>query len=387
MLGGHFTGRPFTPDELQLLFLLMEELGSALKNTWLHQQLIAGHRLLADVLATLSSGCLVLDRNLQVLHANRAMTTFFKGPSGGGPVPRLEFSDLPSKLATPLYESVVKGATASPFFFTGGANGERLYRASIIPFSATGGSPPQTAMLVVEDFTQIEAAKRLEIESSKAKLIALIAKRFAHEIRNSLVPLATHEQLLESEYQNDDFRRSLKTALTRETHRIQRFTEQMLYLAQPARTAADTVNLRDLIEISFRKASGAITPKGRLQVRTTGPVPVVRCHQPALEHALQEIITNALQVSAEEPEVVVGIDVDPATGIRVTFRDSGPGFTEETARQATEPFFTTRNTGIGLGLTVASKIIDDHHGRLTLAPRGPKRDHDVEVLLPAADGM
>jgi C4-dicarboxylate-specific signal transduction histidine kinase len=161
----------------------------------------------------------------------------------------------------------------------------------------------------------------------------------------------------------------------------------MLYLAQPARTASDTVNLRDLIEICFRRASGATAPTGRLQVRTSGPVPVVRCHQPALEHALQEIITNALQVHAEEPVVTVTIDADAASGIRVTFRDSGPGFTEETARQAIEPFFTTRNTGIGLGLTVASKIVEDHHGRLAIAPRGAKRDYDVEVFLPPADGM
>jgi signal transduction histidine kinase len=201
------------------------------------------------------------------------------------------------------------------------------------------------------------------------------------------VPLATHEQLLESEYQNDDFRRSLKTALTRETHRIQRFTEQMLYLAQPARTPADTVDLKDLVEICFRRTSGASAPTGRLQLRTSGPAPVVRCHQPALEHALQEILTNALQVQAEAPEVTVTIDVDETRGIRMTFRDSGPGFSDDTARQATEPFFTTRNTGIGLGLTVANKIIEDHHGRLSIAPRSGKRDHDIEVFLPGADGV
>lgn len=385
MLGGHFTGRPFTPDELQLLFLLMEEMGSALKNTWLHQQATAGHRLLADVLATLSSGCLVLDKNLTVLHANRAMIAFIKG-TGEEAGARLEFSDLPAGLATPLYETVVKGAPTQPFFFTGGAGGERLFRASIIPFP-DGGRLPHTAMLVLEDFTQIEAAKRLAIEASKSKLIALIAKRFAHEIRNSLVPLTTHEQLLESEYQNDDFRRSLKTALTRETHRIQRFTEQMLFLAQPARTPTDTADLRELFDLCFRRVSGVAAPSGRLQLRSNGPAPLVRCHQPALEHALQELIMNALQVQADEAVATVNIEADEREGIHVTIRDSGPGFTEETARQALEPFFTTRNTGIGLGLTVARKIIEDHHGRLGVAPRTAARDHDVDLWLPIAGQM
>lgn len=382
MLGGHVTGRAFTTDELQLLFLLMEELGSAIKNTWLHQQLSASHRLLADVLASMSSGCLVVDQSLHVLHANRAMVAFIKGEASSSG--RLEFADLPPKLATPLYETVVKGEKAAPFFFTGGAGAERLFHVSVIPFLANGGSLPQSAMLVLEDFTQIEAAKRFEIEASKAKLIALIAKRFAHEIRNSLVPLATHEQLLDSEYQSDDFRRSLKTALARETSRIQRFTEQMLYLAQPARTPGETVNLRDLVEACFERVSGAFAPKGRLQLRSDSDLPLVRCHRPALEHALQEIVANALQAKPADPVVTACIETSANGGLRLLVRDNGNGFTEDAARQATEPFFTTRNTGVGLGLTVARKIVEDHHGRLEVGVRGPNRDFDVEVWLPAA---
>ena len=118
--------------------------------------------------------------------------------------------------------------------------------------------------------------------------------------------------------------------------------------------------------------------------RTAAPV---RCHQPALEHALQEIITNALQVHTDDIVVTITIDQDSGGGVRVRFRDSGPGFAEESALHATEPFYTTRNTGIGLGLTIAQKIIEDHHGRLSLAPRSGTRDFDVEVRLPAAEGV
>jgi signal transduction histidine kinase/CheY-like chemotaxis protein len=381
-MGGHVTGRSFTQEELQLLFLLMEELGSAIKNTWLHQQLSASHRLLADVLASMSSGCLVVDQNLQVLHANRAMFSFIKGDLPT--VARLEFADLPQKLAGPLYDTVVKGAKVPPFFFTGSGASERLYHVSIIPFQPSNVSIPRSAMLVLEDFTQIEAAKHFEIEASKAKLIALIAKRFAHEIRNSLVPLATHEQLLDSEYQNDDFRRSLKTALARETSRIQRFTEQMLYLAQPARTPGEMVNLRDVVEACFDRINGSLARTGKLQLRSDAELPLVRCHRPALEHAFQELLVNALQGRPEDPVVTVVIESGPDGGVRLRLLDNGPGFTAETARNAAEPFFTTRNTGIGLGLTVARKIVEDHHGRLEVAPRSPGRDYDVELWLPAA---
>ncbi len=385
VLGGHVTGRSFNADELQLLFLLMEELGSAIKNTWLHRQLSSSHRLLADVLATLSSGCLVVDQELNVLHANRAVVAFLKGASARES--HFEFADLPPNLAGPLYDTVAKGAKTQPFFFTGGHGGENLFRISIIPFHAASATMPQSAMLVMEDFTQIESAKRFEIEASKAKLISLIAKRFAHEIRNSLVPLATHEQLLESEYQNDDFRRSLKTALSRETTRIQRFTEQMLFLAQPPRTANETASLRDLVESCFHNVCGAVAPAGRLDLACESDLPLVRCHRAALEHALQEIVTNALQ--ANTVEAVVTARIAPASKgmLQLTVHDSGPGFTAEAAASAMEPFFTTRNTGVGLGLTVARKIIEDHHGKLFIHVRANPADHDVEIQLPAVETL
>lgn len=385
MIGAHVTGRAFSSDELQLLFLLMEELGSAIKNTWLHKELAASHRLLADVLASLSSGCLVVNKDLQVLHANRAMIGFLKGDSHAGG--RLEFADLPPKLAGPLYDTVVKGTKPEPFFFTGGAHVDKFLHVAVIPFQDTESRQTQSAMLVIEDFTQIEAAKRFEIESSKAKLIALIAKRFAHEIRNSLVPLATHEQLLDSEYENDDFRRSLKTALSRETGRIQRFTEQMLYLAQPARTPDQMVNMRDLVETCFDRVNGSSAPIGKLQLRSEAELPVVRCHRPALEHALQEILTNALQSANEDHTVTVVVDPGANGGVRLLIRDGGPGFLAETAAHATDPFYTTRNTGVGLGLTVAQKIINDHHGRLSIATRENDRDYDIEIWLPAAESL
>ena len=385
VLGGHVTGRSFNSDELQLLFLLMEELGSAIKNTWLHRQLAASHRLLADVLTALSSGCLVVDQELNVLHANRAMIAFLKG--GASTEGRFEFADLPSSLAGPLYDAVAKGVKVDPFFFTGGKDGDRLLRITIIPFHASSAARPQSAMLVMEDFTQIESAKRFEIEASKAKLISLIAKRFAHEIRNSLVPLATHEQLLDSEYQNDDFRRSLKSALSRETNRIQRFTEQMLYLAQPPRPANETVNLRDLFESCFNRVRALFAPSARLQLRSNADLPVVRCHRPALEHALQEIITNSIQANKEDAVVTARIDSIGGRSLQLTLSDSGGGFTEETARSATEPFFTTKSTGVGLGLTVARKIIEDHHGRLAIAPRDDAHDHDIEITLPVAESL
>ena len=62
--------------------------------------------------------------------------------------------------------------------------------------------------------------------------------------------------------------------------------------------------------------------------------------------------------------------------------DNGAGFTSETAKKALEPFFTTRNVGLGLGLTVAHKIIETHQGKLNITVPENGEHGRVRISLP-----
>jgi C4-dicarboxylate-specific signal transduction histidine kinase len=66
------------------------------------------------------------------------------------------------------------------------------------------------------------------------------------------------------------------------------------------------------------------------------------------------------------------------------FRDDGPGLAPDVAARAAEPFFTTRNTGVGLGLAVARRIVEQHAGRLEVRARAASDDPDVVLDLPLA---
>jgi nitrogen fixation/metabolism regulation signal transduction histidine kinase len=71
--------------------------------------------------------------------------------------------------------------------------------------------------------------------------------------------------------------------------------------------------------------------------------------------------------------------------VNVEIRDSGAGFTPEAARRAPEPFFSTRNVGLGLGLTVTRKIIEDHRGRVEISESTAKGAGLVRITLPLSD--
>ena len=79
---GRITGEPLVNVELELIFHLLEQVGLALRNIWLHDQLAGNHEMLANVLRELSSACIVVGRDLKVLHANKAARRHFGRPYG-----------------------------------------------------------------------------------------------------------------------------------------------------------------------------------------------------------------------------------------------------------------------------------------------------------------
>ena len=380
ILGGRITGGEFTDEELLLVYHLLEELGLAVKNSWLHHQLFGSHQLFSQVLDNLMVGALVIGPAHQVLYANRAITTFLRGEN----LAPLEIHDLPPVLAKCLHEVGERGTTVEPFFHE---QGGRRFRVSLVPLGRPPGQLPQTTLLLLEDFTQVHAAQKAEIESSNLKLLSLIARRFAHEIRNALVPLTTHAQLFDGEIESAEFRTSLKSSLARETQRIQRFTDQMLLLARSEQPLNELASLDDILRSSFEKSLAFSGGEAELDLRSDLPPVMLRCHRASLAHAFQEIFLNGLQSGGERSRrVTVALNATPTTDGRaelvVRIRDSGAGFAAESAPRATEPFFTTRNTGVGLGLTIAQRVIEAHSGRLEIHPRASASDSDLTIRLP-----
>lgn len=397
VLGGRITGGEFSDEELLLVYHLLEELGLAVKNGWLHTQLVGSHQLFSSVLDGITSGALVLGPGQKILYANRAIAELLRGDSANRDSPpgaktderrnaaRVEFSDLPPMISVKLRAAVEQGTACEPFAHERPDTGQ-IWRVSITPLRQSAEAPPQAAMMLLEDFTQVRTAQRAEIESSNLKLIGVIARRFAHEIRNSLVPLTTHHQLFDAEIEHPEFRASLKEALARETQRIERFTEQMLLLARSDSPATELAPLEDLLRQSFAKSRELTGGGGELEIHSDLPAVLLRCNRPGLMHAFQEIFLNGLQSAPNTPHLTVTLTAVPTEDGRaelvVTVRDSGRGFAADAAGRATEPFFTTRNTGVGLGLTIARRVIEAHQGRLDVHPRNLPTDADLTIYLP-----
>ncbi|ADE55417.1 sensor histidine kinase [Coraliomargarita akajimensis] len=383
VLSGPVTERDFSRDELELLYLLLEELGLAIRNSRLHTELANHDQLIENVLRSMSSGAIAISENLEILYANQTAYNFLNlSSSERSP---MQWPDLPPQIAAPVHKAVTQGDMPPPFQITSPTN-QHVYRISIIPLSQYAESSllPRPVMLMLEDFTAIEASKAHELQSSRDELISLIAERFAHEIRNSLVPLSTHAQLLDRKIDNPAFQQSLKKALLSETKRIKRFSEQMLYIAQDTITAPGEFTPSKALEDSFKRAKEQLGyDDAKLELLDHAAAATLYGNVEALGYALEELFLNALQSSPGAPLVTAQISQSDQGSITIKLRDTGVGFPPEVANKAVEAFYTTRNTGIGLGLSIAKKIVEQHEGKLDILNK-KQDDWDIALKLPIA---
>ena len=382
---GRITGEALVNSELELIFHLLEQLGLAIKNIWLHDQLACNHEMMSDILRELSSACIVVSRDLTILHANKTARRYFgrtENRSG-----EMEFSDLPHLLGSKVYQVLKSGAAICSFKYEPEGSPGTVYNVNVVPFQKQQAGLPASALLMAEDLTQSEHLQRLEIEAANLRLVRTMADRLTHEIGNAMVPLSTHQQLLADKWKDAEFRASLNVALADGVRRVTRLINQMRFLSRDALGSQESFPLAPLIEEAYQEACKYQPAKATQLNYDTGSTPVVLTgDRAALKHALAEVMLNALQANPADPKVGVRSHAESGgnglRGLQIEVQDNGAGFTPEAAQKPPAPFFTTRNVGLGLGLTVSRKIIETHRGKLEIVVPKSGQAGVVRISLP-----
>jgi len=381
---GRVTGESLTAEELQLLFHLLEQLGQSIRNIWLHDQIAFDHDMMSDILHQFSSGCVVVGRDLTVLHANEmARQCFLRAGRAPG---ALEFSDLPQAVGSRVFEVLKTGATLPPYRYQPPGLPEKHFLITATPFKKRQSTAPNAVLLAIEDCSQTERLRQLEVETANLRLVQQMAERLAHEIGNAVLPISTHQQLLKERIEDPDFQQSLADALEEGVKRVSRLVSQMRYLARDRMELAEPVSVKELIEEAFREARSYHPANTVLLHFESNELLTVACDRSGLRHAFAEIILNALQANTQSCQVRVRsrseTDASGSRWARIEVQDSGAGFSAEAADNASKPFFTTRNVGLGLGLTVTNKIIQTHSGKLEIPPPHDGQPGLVRISLP-----
>jgi two-component system sensor histidine kinase PilS (NtrC family) len=226
------------------------------------------------------------------------------------------------------------------------------------------------------------AQKELEIkerEAAAGRMSALIA----HEIRNPLAAISGSVQVLKNELAvNPEQARLMEIVLT-ESQRVSQSIDQFLSLTAPGREVFTTFDLGQAVRetLTMLRMSGELN--GRILVK--GNAETCRFDFYGSPGQVKQIVwnltRNALRAMPEGGDLAIDINREAGNRVALRFADTGKGMSEEEKARMFEPFFTRFVGGLGLGLTVVKKIVDDYEGEIRVSSE-PFRGTEILIALP-----
>jgi two-component system, NtrC family, sensor histidine kinase HydH len=178
-----------------------------------------------------------------------------------------------------------------------------------------------------------------------------------HELRNPLTSLKGHAQLLAEEIDPDAKEKEAVETIVREAVRLENLANEILDFA---RTGALDKTIADPVAVA--RAAAEAEP-GTI-VRAPEPVPRCSLDRARIQQALLALLDNARKATADRSPIELTTRTE---GARLVYevRDHGAGLPAGQEEAVFEPFVTTRARGAGLGLTIARRIVEEHHGTLS----------------------
>jgi len=226
-------------------------------------------------------------------------------------------------------------------------------------------------------------------EAPQPGLIETLAAGVAHEVRNPLNSLQINVGILEQELieqlpDREAHAFTLLRKIAQEIKRLDDFVSEFLRFARPPRLNVEKLPVRPLLTDLAAFITPECSKKGvTLEVDLRGPDTAwVDGFQ--LKQAILNLVLNALQATPAGGHVVVRTAGDKKRLV-VTVSDDGEGLTPEAIEQAFTPFFTTREDGTGLGLSLVRRIVEQHGGSVDLESR-PGAGTTVTLVIPPPRG-
>ena len=223
---------------------------------------------------------------------------------------------------------------------------------------------------LAESNRQLEKAQAEARRSERLAALGQMSAGLAHEIRNPLGVIKGSSEMLNQKLSNaDPLSAELAGYISSEVNRLSALVTRFLDFARPLHAHAHPQEVTAVMDHVLK--SVADQWKGGL-VRVTKnyapDLPLAMIDEGLCEQVFVNLIQNAYEAMGEKGgELQVEISrgwFDGCTVIEVRLDDSGPGIPEELREQIFNPFFTTKKTGVGLGLSIVSKIMDEHHGSI-----------------------
>lgn len=236
---------------------------------------------------------------------------------------------------------------------------------------------------------ELEEANERLIESEKMAALGRLSATLSHELRNPLAGLKGASQLLHRKLHDSESKQYVQLILD-EVERLGVIVEDLINFARPKSLHYEQFDANSLIENSILLHSEDLVRQKIIVRKRLSKLPPLYADKSKFKQVVVNIILNAMDAMPEGGELIVSssFTLREDCGMEVAsfqFRDTGQGIPDDVIAKVFEPFYTTKPTGVGLGLAVCKSIIEQHGGSIAIQSKkrtaGSKRLESTGTLI------
>jgi len=247
-------------------------------------------------------------------------------------------------------------------------------------------------VILRENYRSVIACQEMKESLEKSRRLAFIgemAASLAHEIRNPLASISGSIQMLTGDLVGGDTNARLMRIILRGKDQLESFLKDFLLIARPAPGVREPLDLTETIREVIESLRCVPDWNEQLEVELSladAPL-LIRANRTEVRQIIWNLVLNAVQAMPEGGKVRIRAEkaeYEGYDGAEVTIGDTGCGITDQDRQRIFEPFYTTRDRGTGLGLTVVNRIVEVNRGRIRLQSE-PGVGTVFRIWLPAQD--
>ena len=229
--------------------------------------------------------------------------------------------------------------------------------------------------------TDLQAKQRELIRSETLARVGELTARIVHEMRNPFSSIKMNVQSLGTYADQKEQEAELKAITLRQLDRIERMLSDLLQYGRPIELTRERLTFPAIVNTAIQMAEPNADRLGiGVQVSdNTNELPILADRE-QLTRAVYNLVLNAIQASDEGDTITVAGAVEDGT-MRISVSDTGAGFDMNAQEKLFLPFFTTKESGTGLGLANVRKIIELHDGHIEAKTR-PAGGAEFAIFLP-----
>ncbi|MBP0624035.1 trifunctional serine/threonine-protein kinase/ATP-binding protein/sensor histidine kinase [Cupriavidus consociatus] len=394
-LENNLTARVFSPARIAVLKLVASQASSSLENARLYRDLAEREAKIRRLVDANIIGIIVWNAGGDIIEANDAflrMVGYEREDLISG---RVRWTDLtPEELRADSEQALahaVRTGSALPFekeYIR--KDGSRLpVIVGLAMFADDFADNRKEGVAFVLDLTERKQAEErvreserryrdVQTELAHANRLATMGQltaSIAHEVNQPIAATVTNAEAalrwLGAQPPDIDEVGQVLGRIIKDTNRAGDVLRRIRELVRKAPPRKEPVDINEAIREVIELTRGETAKSGaEVQTRLADGLPLIEGDRVELQQVLLNLIINALEAMREVSDGVrelrISSEEADAGCVLVTVRDSGPGFESQSAEQAFAPFYTTKPTGLGMGLSICRSIIDTHGGELSL---------------------